>query len=52
MNGATTTPTFEPETALEAMLYVANKLNEQGISADFHRLFTILYFADREHFAK
>jgi hypothetical protein len=39
-----TTPIFEVETALEAVLYVAERLK----SKDFHKVL----FADREHFAK
>ncbi|MDR0711589.1 MAG: SocA family protein [Prevotellaceae bacterium] len=43
-----TTPIFEIETALEAVLYAAERLK----SKDFHKVFKVLYFADREHFAK
>jgi uncharacterized phage-associated protein len=48
MNGAMTTPTFEIETALEAALYVAERIEKK----DFHKIFKVLYFADMAHFAK
>jgi uncharacterized phage-associated protein len=43
-----TTPTLKTDIAVEAMLYVANRLE----SKDCHRIFKVLYFADREHLAK
>lgn len=39
---------FDPEKAVEAILYVANRVVDPG----FHRVSKILYFADREHLAK
>ncbi|MDR0567396.1 MAG: SocA family protein [Prevotellaceae bacterium] len=43
-----TTPIFEPKKGVEAFLYVAGWLD----SKDIHRIFKVLYFADREHLAK
>ncbi|MDR1341871.1 MAG: SocA family protein [Prevotellaceae bacterium] len=40
-----TTPIFDPERAVEATLFVANRLE----TPDFHKIFKILYFADRDH---
>lgn len=40
-----TTPIFDAEKSLEAMLFVANRLKRK----DFHKIFKVLYFADREH---
>lgn len=42
-----TTPIFNLEKSLQVVLYVANKLQRK----DFHKIFKILYFADREHLA-
>ncbi len=39
---------FDPEKAVEVILYVANRVNDPG----FHRISKLLYFADREHLAK
>lgn len=39
------TPIFNLETAIQAVLYVANRLTRK----DFHKIFKILYFADRNH---
>lgn len=38
---------FDPEKAVEVILYVANRVGDPG----FHRISKILYFADREHLA-
>jgi len=43
-----TTPVFNPEKSLQAILYIAN-MNK---NKDFHKIFKILYFADREHACK
>ena len=43
-----TTPVFNLEKSLQAILYVANNLQRK----DFHKIFKILYFADREHLSK
>jgi uncharacterized phage-associated protein len=45
---AVTTPTFDAEKAVEALLYVAGRLERK----DCHKIFKVLYFADREHLAK
>jgi uncharacterized phage-associated protein len=41
-------PIFNLEKSLQAVLYVAARLEKR----DFHKIFKILYFADREHLAK
>jgi len=41
-------PVFNLEKSLQAVLYTANKLQRK----DFHKIFKILYFADREHLSK
>ncbi|MBQ6771232.1 MAG: SocA family protein [Bacteroidales bacterium] len=38
---------FDKVKALNAMLYVANRIGRK----DFHKIFKILYFADRQHLA-
>ncbi len=43
-----TTPVFNLEKSLQVVLYVANKLQRK----DFHKIFKIIYFADREHLSK
>jgi uncharacterized phage-associated protein len=43
-----TTPTFKQDIAVEALLYVANRLGRK----DYHKIFKVLYFADREHLVK
>jgi uncharacterized phage-associated protein len=43
-----TTPIFNTEKSLNAVLYVAERLQIK----DFHKIFKILYFADRQHLAK
>lgn len=43
-----TTPIFNFEKTINAALYVAENIKERG----FHKIFKILYFADREHLAK
>ncbi len=40
-----TTPIFNSEKSLQAVLYVANRLERK----DFHKIFKVLYFADMEH---
>jgi uncharacterized phage-associated protein len=44
------TPIFNPEKSLHAILYIANKLPPD--KRDFHKIFKVLYFADREHLAE
>ncbi len=39
---------FDPDKAVEIILYIANRVGDPG----FHRLSKILYFADRDHLAK
>lgn len=39
---------FNVEKAIQCVLYVAKRLKRK----DFHKIFKILYFADREHFSK
>lgn len=39
------TPVFDLQKSLQAILYVANRLKRK----DFHKIFKILYFADRNH---
>jgi uncharacterized phage-associated protein len=39
---------FDPKTAVEAVLYIANKLSDPS----FHRIAKLLYFADRLHLAR
>ena len=43
-----TTPVFNPDKSVQAVLYVANRLERR----DFHKIFKVLYFADREHLTK
>lgn len=43
-----TTPVFNPDKSVQAVLYVANRLERK----DFHKIFKVLYFADREHLTK
>ena len=38
---------FDKEKALNALLYVANRVQRK----DFHKIFKIIYFADRQHLA-
>ncbi len=40
-----TTPIFEIEKSIHAALYVANRVKRK----DFHKIFKVIYFADREH---
>ncbi|MCL2312780.1 MAG: Panacea domain-containing protein [Firmicutes bacterium] len=43
-----TTPVFNLEKSLQVVLYVANRLQRK----DFHKIFKVIYFADREHLSK
>jgi len=43
-----TTPVFNLEKSLQVILYVANNLQRK----DFHKIFKIIYFADRGHLSK
>jgi uncharacterized phage-associated protein len=43
-----TTPIFNFEKTINAALYIAERVE----SKDFHKIFKILYFADREHLSK
>ena len=43
-----TTPVFDFNKTINAALYVAEKIKTK----DFHKIFKILYFADRSHLAK
>lgn len=43
-----TTLVFNLEKSLHSILYVADKLQRK----DFHKIFKIIYFADREHLSK
>lgn len=42
------TPVFNSEKSLQAVLYIANRVERK----DFHKIFKVLYFADREHLIK
>ena len=39
---------FDKSKALNALLYVANRVKRK----DFHKIFKIVYFADRQHLAE
>jgi len=43
-----TTPVFNLDKSLQVVLYIANKLQRK----DFHKIFKLIYFADREHLSK
>lgn len=43
-----TTPVFDANKSLQAVLYVVNRLKRR----DFHKIFKVLYFADRAHLIK
>jgi uncharacterized phage-associated protein len=48
---------FEPEKALTALLYIAQRLIERSVinpkvTPDIHRISKILYFADQKHLAR
>lgn len=43
-----TTPVFDANKSLQAVLYVVNRLKRR----DFHKIFKVLYFADRTHLIK
>ncbi|MDR2148525.1 MAG: SocA family protein [Tannerella sp.] len=43
-----TTPVFDLEKSIQAILFIANRLERK----DFHKIFKILYFADREHLSQ
>lgn len=42
------TPVFNYEKSVQVILYIVSKLERR----DFHKIFKILYFADREHLSK
>ena len=42
------TSEFDPDKAVEAILYIANRVQDPG----FHRISKILYFADKEHLSR
>ena len=42
------TPVFNSEKSLQAVLYIANRVERK----DFHKIFKVLYIADREHLIK
>lgn len=46
------TPIFKRESAINALLYLANKLTEMGQECEMMKLFKLLYFADQEHLNK
>jgi hypothetical protein len=48
IQAAMTTPVFNLEKSLQVVLYVANRLRRK----DFHKIFKIIYFADREHLSE
>jgi uncharacterized phage-associated protein len=39
------------EKAIASILYIASKLKNNGIEPDLHKIFKILYFAERKHLA-
>jgi uncharacterized phage-associated protein len=43
-----TMPVFNLEKSLQVVLYVSNRLQRK----DFHKIFKVIYFADREHLSK
>lgn len=43
-----TTPVFNSTKSMEVVLYIATRLHRK----DFHKIFKIIYFADREHMTK
>lgn len=45
ISGIKTTPVFNIEKAISVILYVANRLTRK----DFHKIFKVIYFADKEH---
>lgn len=48
MSGMNTLQKFNLSKSIQAILYVSNKLQRK----DFHKIFKILYFSDRNHLAK
>lgn len=42
---------FNEEKAISAVLHIAHELKARGKKIGFHKIFKILYFADREHLA-
>ena len=48
MNGNLITPVFNIEKAINVVLYVANKVDKK----DFHKIFKVIYFADKEHLSE
>jgi uncharacterized phage-associated protein len=42
---------FDEKKAIAAILYILKKVSDQGAKSDLHKLFKILYFAEREHLA-
>ncbi|MBP5398522.1 MAG: SocA family protein [Bacteroidales bacterium] len=45
---AINTPVFDREKAINVVLYVANKLERR----DFHKIFKVIYFADKAHLSE
>lgn len=48
MIGAFITPVFNKEKAINVVLYVANRLEQR----DFHKIFKVIYFADKAHLSE
>jgi len=42
---------FNKEKAIAAILYITSQLKKNGYESDLHKVFKILYFADRKHLA-
>ena len=43
---------FDPQKAINQVLYVAQSLKESGVEVGLHKLFKVLYFADQKHMAQ
>lgn len=37
---------------IDIILFIAHQLKKEGIEADFHKVFKILYFAEKKHLSK
>ena len=48
MVNSITTPVFDIDKAINVVLYVANRLPRK----DFHKIFKVIYFADKAHLSE